>query len=177
MLKLRINPQYQHRFAPTNAERNVQSDWDTTSTSNDAFIRNKPTIPSSYAPTNAEQNVKSDWDATSGDAEIENKPTIPSSYAPTNAEQNVQSNWNATSGDARILNKPTTITTAQSAKLTGIDADADMTDVANVLLSLQATNAEQKQSARAALEIVTGRLAFYGNGTHPLPTGNNDPRA
>ena len=37
-----------------------------------------------------------------------------------------------------------------------------MTDVANVLLSLQATNAEQKQSARAALEIVTGRLAFYG---------------
>ena len=163
-------------FAPTNAEQNVKSNWD--STSGDSEILNKPTIPtvpSSYAPTNAERNVNADWDATSGDAEIENKPTIPSSYAPTNAEQNVQSNWNATSGDARILNKPTTITTAQSAKLTGIDADADMTDVANVLLSLQATNAGQKESARVALEVAKVRFVFNENGTYSLPSGNNSP--
>ena len=107
---------------------------------------------------------------------LKNKPTIPSSYAPTNAEQNVQSNWNATSGDARILNKPTTITTAQSAKLTGIDADADMTDVANVLSSLQATNAGQKESARVALEVAKVRFVFNENGTYSLPTGNNAPQ-
>ena len=32
-------------FAPTNAEQNVQGDWNVTSTSNDAYIKNKPTIP------------------------------------------------------------------------------------------------------------------------------------
>ena len=59
-------------------EANVQADWDETDDQSDAYIANKPTIPTSYAPTNAEQNVQSDWNATSGDALILNKPTIPS---------------------------------------------------------------------------------------------------
>ena len=32
-------------FAPTNAEANVQADWNVTDSSSDAFIKNKPTIP------------------------------------------------------------------------------------------------------------------------------------
>lgn len=51
------------------AEVNVQSDWNETNTSSDAYIKNKPTIP-------AEQ-VNADWNATSGKAQILNKPTIP----------------------------------------------------------------------------------------------------
>lgn len=51
------------------AEVNVQSDWNVTDSSSDAFIKNKPTIP-------AEQ-VNADWNATSGKAQILNKPTIP----------------------------------------------------------------------------------------------------
>ena len=44
-------------------ENNVQSDWNETGTSSDAFILNKPTLP----PSNAEENVQSDWNAASGD--------------------------------------------------------------------------------------------------------------
>lgn len=32
-------------FAPVDAEKNVQSDWNVTDTNSDAFIKNKPTIP------------------------------------------------------------------------------------------------------------------------------------
>jgi hypothetical protein len=35
-------------FAPTNAEQNVQSDWTEATTTSDAFILNKPTIPTDY---------------------------------------------------------------------------------------------------------------------------------
>ena len=75
--------------------QSVQSDYNVTSTTNPAFIKNKPNL-SVYT------NVNADWDATSGDAEILNKPTL----APANAEQNVKSSWTASSGDAEILNKP-----------------------------------------------------------------------
>ena len=70
----------------------------------------------------APEQVNADWDETSGNAEILNKPTL----APSNAEQNVKSNWNSTSGDAQILNKPTTITSAQTTKLSGVDAGAEV---------------------------------------------------
>lgn len=87
------------------AEVNVQSDWNESSSSSDAFIKNKPTIPTipanivtdaSYVHTDnnyttteknklagiaagAEVNVQSDWNVTdtSSDAFIKNKPTIP----------------------------------------------------------------------------------------------------
>lgn len=36
----------QATHAPTNAEENVQSDWNVSDTGSDAFIKNKPTIPS-----------------------------------------------------------------------------------------------------------------------------------
>lgn len=67
-----------------NAEVNVQANWSESSTSSDAFIQNKPTIPTvpdSYAPINAEQNVQSNWTAKSGDAYIQNKPTIPTDHS------------------------------------------------------------------------------------------------
>ena len=74
----------------TIASTQVQSDWNQTTSTDPAFIKNKPTIP---AP-----QVNSDWNATSGLAEILNKPTIPAAQ--------VNSDWNATSGLAEILNKP-----------------------------------------------------------------------
>ena len=55
----------------TGAEVNVQSDWNETTSTSDAFIKNKPTV--------GDQNVQSDWDETdtSADSYIQNKPTIP----------------------------------------------------------------------------------------------------
>lgn len=51
------------------AEVNVQSDWNVTDDTSDAFIKNKPTIPAAQ--------VNSDWNASSGVAQILNKPNIP----------------------------------------------------------------------------------------------------
>ena len=59
----------------TEAEKNVQSDWDQTDIASDDYIKNKPLVPSSFAPTDAQKNVQSNWDATTGDAFILNKPT------------------------------------------------------------------------------------------------------
>jgi len=52
----------------TGAEVNVQADWNESSSSSDAYIKNKPTIPAAQ--------VNSDWDAVSGVAQILNKPTL-----------------------------------------------------------------------------------------------------
>lgn len=53
------------------AEVNVQSDWNVTNSSSDAFIKNKPTIPAAQ--------IQSDWNQTTTTAKdyIKNKPTIP----------------------------------------------------------------------------------------------------
>lgn len=69
------------------AEVNVQSDWSVTNTSSDAYIRNKPSIPSKTSDLTNDSGfitasqvppqVNADWNATSGAAEILNKPTIP----------------------------------------------------------------------------------------------------
>ena len=48
-LKTTYDAAYTHSttaHAPSNAEANVQSDWNVTDTSSDAYIKNKPTIPS-----------------------------------------------------------------------------------------------------------------------------------
>ena len=90
----------------TGAEVNVRSDWTETDSTDDSFIRNKPTL----APSNAEQNVQSDWTATTGDALIRNKPTIPA--APAAGEL-----------------VPDGGTTGQVlAKTSGADGDTDWTD-------------------------------------------------
>lgn len=50
------------------AEVNVQADWNEADSSDDAYIKNKPTIPAAQ--------VNSDWNANSGVAEILNKPDL-----------------------------------------------------------------------------------------------------
>ncbi len=49
VLKSNYDTAYEHsqsNHAPSNAEANVQSDWNITDSTNDGFIKNKPTIPS-----------------------------------------------------------------------------------------------------------------------------------
>lgn len=50
------------------AEINVQSDWNESDSSSDAYIKNKPTIPAAQ--------VQSDWNAASGMGVILNKPNL-----------------------------------------------------------------------------------------------------
>lgn len=76
----------------TGAEVNVQSDWDETDTSSDAYILNKPTIPSALSDlqedsthrlvTNAQitaWTAKSDFSGSYND--LTNKPTIPTALS------------------------------------------------------------------------------------------------
>ena len=75
-----------------NAEVNVQSDWNESDSSSDAYVKNKPSIPAAQ--------IQSDWnqsDNTQLDY-IKNKPAIPAAQ--------VNADWEATSGAAEILHKP-----------------------------------------------------------------------
>lgn len=100
------------------AEVNVQSDWNETNTSNDAFIKNKPTIPDdsnlvhktgdetiyqkkTFA-ANGEIHLASSWNQIYNDDDDE------SLQAALNARNNVQADWNQTTTTAAdyIKNKP-----------------------------------------------------------------------
>lgn len=69
------------------AEVNVQADWNVTNTSSDAYIKNKPNIPSKTSDLTNDSGfitasqvpaqVNADWNSSSGASEILNKPDIP----------------------------------------------------------------------------------------------------
>lgn len=69
-LTTRFN-QHIGNHAPADAEKNVQSDWSVTDTSSDAFIKNKPTIPT--VPTKVSELTNDSKYLTS-----ETDPTVPS---------------------------------------------------------------------------------------------------
>ena len=53
-LKANYDAAYQHsqaQHAPADAEKNVQSDWNVTDSTSDAFIKNKPAIPKAVTKT------------------------------------------------------------------------------------------------------------------------------
>jgi len=55
-LKANYDTAYQHSqasHAPADAEKNVQSDWNVTDSTSDAFIKNKPAIPSQASDVGA----------------------------------------------------------------------------------------------------------------------------
>ena len=83
-LKSNYDTAYTHSqsaHAPSNAEANVQADWNVTDTGSDAYIKNKPTIPAAYThPTSHPASMITGLAkvATSGSYnDLSNKPTIP----------------------------------------------------------------------------------------------------
>ena len=98
------------------AEVNVQSNWNEADSSSDAYIQNKPSIPTKTSDlTNDGADGTSTYVeaddlatvATSGSYnDLSNKPTIPAAQ--------VNSDWDANSGVAQILNKPNLATVATS---------------------------------------------------------------
>ena len=117
------------------AEVNVQSDWSVTTTTSDAFIKNKPTIPtktsdltndSGYITSSAVPTKTSDLTNDSNFVVDANYVHTDSNYTSTEksklsgiasgAEVNVQANWTETSStsDAYIQNKPNLATVATS---------------------------------------------------------------
>lgn len=91
------------------AEVNVQSDWNESSSSSDAFIKNKPTIPTKTSDLTNNSNFVSDASYVHTDNNYTTTEKNKLSGIATGAEANVQSDWNVTdtSSDAFIKNKPT----------------------------------------------------------------------
>jgi endosialidase-like protein len=138
-LKTQYDAAYTHSqaaHAPSNAEQNVQSDWNQTNTVADSYIKNKPAIPDSlddlsgdmddisnganYVKTqnNLSDTLKNQYDSAYTHSQ--------EAHAPYNAEQNVQSDWNQTNTvvDSYIKNKPAIPDSLD-------DLSGDMDDISN----------------------------------------------
>jgi len=117
-LKTHYDTAYTHSqatHAPTDAEKNVQSDFNETNSTSDSFIKNKPNLDlkvdkvtgKSLTSNDLTDTLKSNYDT----AYIHSQ----ASHAPTDAEKNVQSDWNktVTTADDYIKNKPSIYTQAE----------------------------------------------------------------
>lgn len=71
----------QAAHAPSDAEKNVQSDWNVTDATSDAFIKNKPAIPSAAADVGAIS--ASDKGKAGGVAELDSGGKVPAAQLPS----------------------------------------------------------------------------------------------
>lgn len=90
------------------AEVNVQADWNVNDSFSDAFIKNKPSIPSKTSDLTNDSDYVSDANYVHTDSNFTSAEKTKLSGIATGAEVNVQADWNAsdTSSDAFIKNKP-----------------------------------------------------------------------
>ena len=90
------------------ADANVQSDWNESDTTDDAYIKNKPSIPTKTSDLTNDSNFVSDSDYVHTDNNYTSAEKSKLSGIASGAEVNVQSNWNETdsTADAYIANKP-----------------------------------------------------------------------
>ena len=90
------------------ADANVQSDWNESDSTDDAYIKNKPSIPTATSDLTNDSNFVSDSDYVHTDNNYTSTEKSKLSGIASGAEVNVQSDWNETSSssDAYILNKP-----------------------------------------------------------------------
>jgi hypothetical protein len=90
------------------ADANVQSDWNESDSTDDAYIKNKPSIPTATSDLTNDSNFVSDSDYVHTDNNYTSTEKTKLSGIASGAEVNVQSNWNETdsTADAYIANKP-----------------------------------------------------------------------
>ena len=86
----------------------VQSDWNESDSTDDAYIKNKPSIPTKTTDLTNDSNFVSDSDYVHTDNNYTSTEKSKLSGIASGAEVNVQSNWNETdsTADAYIANKP-----------------------------------------------------------------------
>ena len=91
------------------AEVNVQADWDEENSSSDAYIQNKPTIPSATSQLTNDSDFVSDASYVHTDNNFTNTLLTKLNGIESGAEVNVQADWNQTdnTADDYIKNKPT----------------------------------------------------------------------
>lgn len=91
------------------AEQNVQADWNVTSSSSDAYIKNKPTIPTKTSDLTNDSNFVSDANYVHTDNNYTTTEKNKLNGIASGAEVNVQSDWSQSDNtkDDYIKNKPT----------------------------------------------------------------------
>ena len=91
------------------AEQNVQADWNVTSSSSDAYIKNKPTIPTKTSDLTNDSNFVSDANFVHTDNNYTTTEKNKLNGIASGAEVNVQSDWSQSDNtkDDYIKNKPT----------------------------------------------------------------------
>ena len=150
------------------AEVNVQSNWNEANSSSDAYIQNKPSIPTKTSDLtndgadNTSTYVEADelaTVATSGSYnDLLNKPTIPAAQ--------VNSDWNASSGVAQILNKPTLATVATSGSYNDLSNKPTIPTVNNATLTIQKNGAD--------VQTFTANQATNATANITVPTATSD---
>lgn len=90
------------------AEVNVQSDWNVSDSSSDAYIKNKPTIPTETSQLTNDSNFVSDANYVHTDNNFNTTLKNKLNGIASGAEVNVQSDWDQTdtAADDYIKNKP-----------------------------------------------------------------------
>lgn len=90
------------------AEVNVQANWNETDNTSDAYIQNKPTIPSATSDLTNDSNFVSDANYTHTDNNYTTTEKNKLSGIEAGAQVNVQADWNQTdnTADDYIKNKP-----------------------------------------------------------------------
>lgn len=140
------------------AEVNVQSDWTESDSSDDSFIKNKPSTKRVYAGQNITitedangftisapnfVQEQADWNESDSSAPsfIKNKPSIPTATSDltndsgfitlSDVPAQVNADWDSNSGASEILNKPDLSIYAETANLATVATTGDYDDLVN----------------------------------------------
>ena len=117
------------------ADANVQSDWNESDSTDDAYIKNNPSIPTKTSDLTNDSNFASDSNYVHTDNNFTSTLKTKLDGIASGAEVNVQANWNETSSssDAYIQNKPTI------PSVSGITVTLAVADWANSTQTVTAT--------------------------------------
>lgn len=176
------------------AEQNVQADWNVTSSSSDAYIKNKPTIPTKTSDLTNDSNFVSDANYVHTDNNYTTTEKNKLAGIAEGAEANVQSDWNVSdsTSDAFIKNKPT-IPKVNDAKLTiqkngttvkTFTANASTDVTANITVPTKVsdltndsgfltTETDPVFSASAASGITSSNISYWTGKQDALVSGTN----
>lgn len=142
------------------AEVNIQSNWSETNTSSDAFILNKPVIPTATSDLTNDSNFVSDASYIHTDNNYTTAEKNKLAGIASGAEVNVQADWNvtSTSSDAFIKNKPSLATVAISGSYNDLSNKPTIPIVNNGTLTIQRNGTDiatftANQSAASTADI------------------------
>ena len=125
-------------ISPGTGEANVQSNWSETDDTDDSFIQNKPSIPTQYTDAQARTAVLVAH--SGGTLTYKDQNGTSQAFTPAIGSQ---ADWDETDvlDAAFIANKPTTISAAQTTRLAGIEAGAEVNIQADWTASNSASDA------------------------------------